>query len=78
MKLIDQIQSTIQTLPEEAQQDLWEYVQNLSHKYSPTPKTPYEILEESGFIGCCSIEEDLSSNYKEALTKSLEKKYGYR
>jgi len=78
MKLIDQIQATIQNLPEEAQQDLWEYVQNLSHKYSPPPKTPYEILEESGFIGCCSIEEDLSSNYKEALTESLEKKYGYR
>jgi hypothetical protein len=82
MKLIDQIQTTIQNLPEEAQQDLWEYVQNLSHKYSlsqPTQgKSLYEKFEEKDLIGCFEDDEDISTNYKQILTESLEKKYGYR
>jgi hypothetical protein len=42
------------------------------------PKTPFEILEESGFIGCCSAETDLSSNYKSVLKNELETKYDHR
>lgn len=38
-------------------------------------KTPFELLEESGFIGCCSVESDLSVNYKEVLATELEAKY---
>jgi len=30
-------------------------------------KTAFELLEESGFIGCCSVESDLSVNYKNVL-----------
>lgn len=82
MKLIDQIQSTIQSLPEEAQQDLWEYIQNLSHKYSLSQpiqgKSLYEKFQEKGLLGCFEDDEDVSTNYKQVLAKSLEEKYGYR
>lgn len=40
-------------------------------------KTPYELLEESGFIGCCSVESDLSTNYKSVLESELQKKYDH-
>jgi predicted metal-dependent hydrolase len=36
---------------------------------------PFQKLEESGFIGCCSVESDLSSNYKSVLKAELETKY---
>jgi len=82
MTLIEQIQTTIQTLPEEAQQDLWQYVQNLSHKYllqqPPQGKSLYEKFQEQGLIGCLEDDENISTNYKQILTESLEKKYGYR
>jgi predicted metal-dependent hydrolase len=41
-------------------------------------KSPFELLNESGFIGCCSVESDLSVNYKEVLETGLETKYGNR
>jgi hypothetical protein len=82
MKLIDQIQATIQTLPEEAQQDLWEYVQNLSHKYTlpepPQEKSLYEKFQEKGLIGCFEDDENVSTNYKPILTEYLEKKHDHR
>jgi hypothetical protein len=40
-------------------------------------KTPLQILEESGFIDCCSVESDLSTTYKSVLTNSLNQKYDY-
>jgi predicted metal-dependent hydrolase len=46
-------------------------------KLKQQKKTPFEILEESGFIGCCSVESDLSMNYKQVLAKELEAKYGH-
>ncbi|CCQ61420.1 hypothetical protein CWATWH0401_3645 [Crocosphaera watsonii WH 0401] len=33
---------------------------------------------ESGLIGCCSVEEDLSTTYKQVLSDSLESKYDQR
>lgn len=41
-------------------------------------RSAYEILLESGFIGCGEGPEDLSVNYKEELTRSLAAKHGYR
>jgi hypothetical protein len=33
-----------------------------------------EVLAETGFVGCGSASEDLSSDYKRTLTESLRKK----
>jgi predicted metal-dependent hydrolase len=52
-----------------------DYYQKLKLKQR---KTPFELLEESGFIGCCSVESDLSVNYKEVLATELKAKYGNR
>jgi predicted metal-dependent hydrolase len=41
-------------------------------------KRPFELLEQSGFIGCCSVEEDLSNNYKSVLHSELQAKYDHR
>ena len=51
------------------------YYQKLKHQHK---KTPFEILEDSGFIGCCSVESDLSMNYKQVLAEELEAKYDHR
>jgi hypothetical protein len=39
-----------------------------------TPKKPtaFELLEQSGFIGCSSVETELSANYKSVLKEELE------
>lgn len=39
-------------------------------------KSPQEILKQTGFIGCFSGPKDLSTNYKQILTKELKKKHG--
>jgi hypothetical protein len=82
MKLIEKIQDKIKDLPEDAQQDLWEYIQDLSHKYSlqtnPKEKSLYQKFEEQGLIGCFEDDENVSTDYKQTLTESLEKKYDYR
>jgi hypothetical protein len=51
------------------------YYQKLKHQKQ---KTSFDILEESGFIGCCSVESDLSINYKQILATELEAKYDHR
>ncbi len=38
-------------------------------------QTLYDKFIESGLIGCCSLEEDLSTTYKQVLSDSLESKY---
>jgi len=30
-------------------------------------KKTFELFEESGFIGCCSVESDLAVNHKDVL-----------
>ena len=40
--------------------------------------TLYDKFMESGLIGCCSVEEDLSTTYKQVLSDSLESKYDQR
>ncbi len=66
-------QQTNQDLPAILRAAIDDYYQKLKQK-----KTPFELLEESGFIGCCSVESDLSINYKEVLATELEAKYGDR
>ena len=68
-------QQTNQALTEILRAAINDYYQKLKQK---SKKTPFELLEESGFIGCCSVESDLSVNYKEVLAVELEAKYGNR
>jgi predicted metal-dependent hydrolase len=74
-KIIYIQQQTNQTLSEILQNAIDTYYQKLKHEQR---KRPFEILEESGFIGCCSVESDLSTNYKQVLATELEAKYDHR
>jgi predicted metal-dependent hydrolase len=64
-------QQTNQELPEILSAAIKDYHQKLKQKKQ---KTPFQLLEESGFIGCCSVESDLSVNYKQVLATELEAK----
>ena len=68
-------QQTNQTLSDILRDAIDSYYQKLKHQQK---KTSFEILEESGFIGCCSVESDLSTNYKQVLATELEAKYDHR
>jgi len=68
-------QQTNQTLSDILHEAIDSYYQRLKHQQK---KTPFEILEESGFIGCCAVESDLSTNYKKVLETELEDKYDHR
>ncbi len=75
-------ENKINFIQSQTKQDLSEILKNAIELYYQTlqtpQKTPLQILEESGFIGCASIESDLSINYKKVLTEELNKKYDYR
>ena len=45
------------------------------HRESPVK--PLQLLRESGLIGCAEGDSDLSVNYKQYLTESLNEKYSY-
>jgi predicted metal-dependent hydrolase len=68
-------QQTNQDLSEILQDAIDAYYQKLKYQQQ---KTSFELLEESGFIGCCSVENDLSVNYKQVLANELEAKYDNR
>jgi hypothetical protein len=82
---LEQVHQDIDALPEEAQNLLVDFIQFLKHRYSQ-PKVEiqtndqslYERFEKSGFIGCCAVEEDLSTTYKDVLANLLESKYDHR
>lgn len=72
---IEQIQTDINELPEEAQALLLDFIDLLKKRYStPEKQTVYssqppnhqlstlDILKESGLIGCISAEPDLSTD----------------
>ncbi|ELS32762.1 MULTISPECIES: ribbon-helix-helix protein, CopG family [Pseudanabaena] len=42
-----------------------------------SPK-PLQLLQQAGLIGCAEGDPDLSVNYKQYLTDSLNEKYGHR
>ena len=82
---IEEIYRDIDTLPEEAQILLLDFIQLLKKRY-PQPesknhsqeKTLYEKFDEIGLIGCCSVEENLSTTYKDVLSNRLDNKYDHR
>jgi hypothetical protein len=52
---------------------------DLYYNHLQTPLEPsLQILEQSGFIGCCSVESDLSTTYKSVLSNQLNQKSDHR
>lgn len=41
-------------------------------------KTPLEILQDNGFIGCIQAEPDLSANYKPIIQKLVQERNDHR
>ncbi|AVH64482.1 DUF2281 domain-containing protein [Nostoc sp. 'Peltigera membranacea cyanobiont' 213] len=79
---IEEIYRDIDTLPEEAQILLLDFIQLLKKRYPQAEsenhsqeKSLYEKFDEIGLIGCCSVDEDLSTTYKEVLSNTLTTKY---
>ncbi|MEH2373249.1 DUF2281 domain-containing protein [Nostoc sp.] len=80
----EEIYRDIDTLPEEAQILLIDFIQLLKKRY-PQPKSEnhsqqkslYEKFDEIGLIGCCSVDENLSTTYKEVLSNTLITKYDH-
>lgn len=68
-------------IQEKTQQDISEILKMAIDLYYERlqipPKTPLQILEESGFIDSCAIETNLSTTYKSVLTDSLNQKYDH-
>lgn len=68
---LEQIQKDIQDLPEEAQDLLIDFIDVLKRRYAKpeneSQQSLYERFKASGFIGCASVEEDLSTAYKQVL-----------
>ena len=79
MSSLEQIQADIQNLPEEAQALLVDFIEVLKRRYakheSDSLQNPYERFKASGFIGCASVEEDLSTTYKQVLADEWGKKH---
>ncbi len=85
MSELEHIYQDIDSLPEEAKIILLDFIKLLKKCYSKSEteahqeeKTLYKKFEKIGLIGCCSVEEDLSTNYKEVLTDILASKYDHR
>jgi len=85
MIALEKLQKDIQELPEEAQNLLADFIEILKKRYpKPAPseeateKSPYQKFKESGLIGYVSVEEDLSTTYKQVLSEKLSNKYDHR
>lgn len=85
MPSLEQLQQDIQSLPEEAQTLLVDFVEILKNRYlkpisdsSPSEDSPYQQFQESGFIGCVSLDEDLSTTYKQVLSEKWGAKHDNR
>ncbi len=63
----------LQTLETQLQQNTSEFIawaidKIYQEKNSPTEgQTAYQLMQQSGFIGCVELNENLSENYKEHL-----------
>ncbi len=84
MVKFEQIYRDIETLPKEAQTLVVDLIQLLKKSYSKSEaeneckeKSLYEKFDEIGLIGCCSVEENLSTTYKKVLADTLVTKYDH-
>ncbi|MFN6526469.1 DUF2281 domain-containing protein [Nostoc sp. ChiSLP03a] len=81
----EEIYRDISTLPEEAQILLLDFIQLLKKRYPQSEsenhsqeKSLYDKFDEIGLIGCCSVDENLSTTYKQVLSNTLDNKYERR
>jgi hypothetical protein len=65
---------TNQSLEEILQQAIDVYYQ----QFQPESKTPMEILQDNGFIGCIQAEPDLSANYKQVVEQLVQEQNDHR
>jgi len=82
MNSLEQVKEDIQDLPEEAQALLIDFVAILKKRYARPKqaieeKSTYEKFKDSGFIGCVSVEEDLSTTYKQVLAEEWNQKHDH-
>lgn len=73
-KLAHLQQMTNQNLEEILQQAIDVYYQ----QFQTQSKTPLEILQDNGFIGCIQAEADLSANYKPIVQKLVQERNDHR
>jgi len=86
MTSLKQIQQDIKTLPPEALDKLYQFIQVLKKNEPTLPEASSSIPENgdadpddwSDLIGCGSGPSDLSVNYKEYLAEGWAEKHGYR
>ncbi|MEM9484529.1 MAG: DUF2281 domain-containing protein [Cyanobacteria bacterium P01_F01_bin.116] len=92
MASLEQIQQELQILPQEALNLVYQFIQLLkktipiypqqNNTSAPTvsdsESSVYEKFKSSGLIGCVSVEEDLSTTYKQVLAKGWSEKYDHR
>jgi mRNA-degrading endonuclease RelE of RelBE toxin-antitoxin system len=84
MPSIEQLQQDIQSLPEEAQVLLADFIEILKKRYPPPSSattisegSTYQRFRESGFIGGVAIEENLSETYKQVLVEKWSTKHDH-
>lgn len=69
-------------LQQMTKQDLVEILQEAIDLYyqqfQTRSKTPLEILQDNGFIGCIQAESDLSANYKSIVQKLVQERNDHR
>jgi len=74
MAELEQLHQDIDALPADAKALLFDFVQLLKRLHLPSePETitshqsVYDRFDAAGLIGCCDVDEDLSTTYKEQL-----------
>jgi hypothetical protein len=73
-KLAHLQQMTNQNLEEILQQAIEVYYQ----QFQTQSKTPMEILQDNGFVGCIQAESDLSANYKPLVQRLVQERNDHR
>ena len=81
----EQVYKDIDSLPEDAKALLFDFVQLLKQLHLPSKpevtvanQSVYDRFDKAGLIGCCDVEEDLSTTYKDVLPDILAAKYDHR
>ncbi len=79
--MLETLHQAIETLPPEAQERLLEFIQTLKKQYPSSSEEKkvnnYENFKQIGLIGCCSTDQNLSTNYKQILAEGWSKKYDH-
>ena len=80
--LDDDRASKLAYIQQQTQQGVSEVMQAAIDLYynqlQPTPQTPLETMQESGFVGCIKADPNLSTNYKALLRSVVQAKHDHR